>query len=56
MGMFGITNIDIWTSSPSQVNIKEGRMLNKPDGNIILTDEDADLLQEFIAHYSSVRR
>jgi len=50
MGMFGIANIDIWTSSPSQININEGKTSNKPDGNIVLTNEDADWLQGFITY------
>lgn len=50
MGMFGIANIDIWTSSPSQININEGKTSNKPDGNIVLTNEDADWLQGYITH------
>lgn len=50
MGMFGITNMDIWTSSPSQININEGKTLNKPDGNIVLTNEDADWLQGFMTY------
>jgi len=50
MGMFRIANIDIWTSSPSQININEGKTSNKPDGNIVLTNEDADWLQGFITY------
>jgi membrane protein YdbS with pleckstrin-like domain len=48
MGMFGITNFDIWTSSPSQININKGQTSNKPDGNLVLTTEDAEWLQRFM--------
>lgn len=50
MGFFNITNIDIWTSSPNQFDIQDGKSSNKPDGNIVLTNEDADWLQRFISY------
>ncbi len=54
-GMFGITTVDIWTSSPSQININDGNTTNRPDGSIILTDEDANWLLKFIPSSSSSR-
>ncbi len=50
MGFFGITNFDIWTSSQSQLNINNGNTVNKPDGNLVLTSEDAEWLRGFITY------
>ncbi len=53
MRWFGLKKIEIWTASPSQIQIfeKRGRGSStdhKPDGMIILLKEDAEDLKNFI--------
>ena len=50
MGMFAITNLDIWTSSQAQISINNGNSATKPDGNLILSIEDAEWLKSFMTY------
>jgi membrane protein YdbS with pleckstrin-like domain len=50
---FGLRKVEIWTSSPSQIQIistknKGNDTEHKPDGMLILKADDAELLQKFI--------
>jgi uncharacterized membrane protein YdbT with pleckstrin-like domain len=44
--LFKITKISIWTSSPSQISIKNGKTENKPAQILYLKDEDAEFLKD----------
>jgi len=50
---FGLRRVEIWTSSPSQIQIvstkdKGNETQHRPDGMLILNADDAKLLQKFI--------
>lgn len=47
--MCGVWVINIWTASPSQVRRTDKEDINRPDGVLILTKEDARWLEEFIS-------
>ena len=46
--MLGLSNVEIWTSSPSQIKIHKARSENKPDGELMLESFDADWLKNYI--------
>lgn len=48
MRILKIKKINIWTSSPSQININQGNTINTPDCTLFLSNEDSVLLQELI--------
>ncbi len=45
---FGLSKIEIWTSSPSQIIIKDQKTENEADGILFLKNEDARWLKSFI--------
>jgi len=47
-GIFGISKVNIWTSSPEQIRTYKGSTSHKPDGSLELTIEDSDWLKNFI--------
>lgn len=51
MSLFGITNLGLWTASPSQLNIKNANSINSPEGVIYLSNEEAKELQEYINNF-----
>jgi len=46
--MFNIAGINIWTSSPSQIEIRRGTSDNKPDMSFYLNIEDAEKVRDLI--------
>lgn len=51
MRILSLSTINVWTSSPSQINIKpEGNSKNRPGGSLILSKEDAQWLQKFLTY------
>lgn len=46
--IFGVSKINIWTASPSQIDIKNGTSKNKPSGLLILRRDDAEWLKNYI--------
>lgn len=48
MRILKIKKLNIWTSSPSQININQGNTINTPDCTLFLSNEDSVLLQELI--------
>jgi len=46
--IFGLSKIEIWTSSPSQIIIKNQKTENYPDGVLFLKIEDAEWLKKFV--------
>ncbi|MFA5996901.1 MAG: PH domain-containing protein [Candidatus Paceibacterota bacterium] len=53
MRRFGIEAVEIWTSSPAQIQIFQNRQQgyqteHKPDGVIVLESEDAEALKNYI--------
>ena len=46
--IFGLSKVDIWTSSPEQIRAYKGSTTHKPDGSIDLITEDGDWLKNFI--------
>jgi len=49
--IFGLSVVNIWTASPSQININA----KKPDGVLILTVDDAEWLKNFIINNPSAQ-
>jgi len=50
MRPLGLTRVNIWTSSPAQIKIRNRQSEHTPDSVIILYAEDAIWLQNFISH------
>jgi len=50
MRLLGLTRVNIWTSSPAQITIRDKQSEHTPDGAIILYTEDATWLQTFVLH------
>jgi uncharacterized membrane protein YdbT with pleckstrin-like domain len=48
MGIFGVTRLNLWTASPSQVVITEGTSQNIAQGVLFLDSPDADWLKNYI--------
>ena len=48
--LFGLTRVNIWTSSPAQIKIRNKQSEHTPDSFITLDAEDAIWLQNFISH------
>lgn len=46
--IFGLSKVDIWTSSPEQIRAYKGSTTHKPDGSLDLVVEDGDWLKNFI--------
>lgn len=46
--IFGASRINIWTASPSQIQISNGRSHNGPSGSLLLDRDDAEWLKEYI--------
>jgi len=46
--IFGISKINIWTASPSQIQINNGNSENAPSGLLLLRDDDAVWLKDYI--------
>jgi len=45
---FGLSHLEIWTASPSQIVISKGKSSNKPDFEIWLDKAQAQEVKEFI--------
>lgn len=60
MRAFGISRVEIWTSSPEQIQIHSDRSgshsENRPTGTIYLAHEDAGELQRYILEHKFVNR
>jgi len=50
MRLLGLTRVNIWTSSPAQIKIRNQQSEHTPDSVIILYAEDATWLQTFVLH------
>jgi len=48
LGMFGLSMIMIWTSSPSQILIRNGNSYNSADLGLRIKKGDAEWLQEYL--------
>jgi len=46
--VYGLSKVNIWTSSPEQIRAYKGSTTHKPDGSLDLTSEDGDWLKNFI--------
>lgn len=46
--IFKISGINIWTSSPSQIEIRRGESDNRPDMSFYLSIEDAEKIKDVI--------
>jgi len=46
--IFGLSRVDIWTSSPEQIRAYKGSTTHKPDGSLDLVTKDGDWLKNFI--------
>ena len=46
--VFGLSEVNIWTSSPEQVQVYKGSTTHKPEGSLDLIAEDGDWLKNFI--------
>jgi uncharacterized membrane protein YdbT with pleckstrin-like domain len=51
--VFGLSRVDIWTSSPEQIKAYKGSTTHKPDGSLDLIVEDGEWLKNFILNKSS---
>lgn len=56
MRLFNIINVEIWTSSQSQLNTSGGKSFNSPDGTIMLSREEAQIFQEYINSFRNRSR
>lgn len=56
MDIFGITNVSIWTSAPSQIKITKGNSANTADGVLYLSREEAQELLDYINNFRSRNR
>jgi len=50
MRLFGLTRVNIWTSSPAQIRIRNKQSEHTPESFITLYTEDATWLQNFMSH------
>ena len=48
MYIFNLERLSAWTSSPSQISIREGQSDNRPDLSLILNKEDAENVKKRI--------
>jgi len=46
--IFGLSNVNIWTSSPEQIKAYKGSTVHKPDGSLDLLIDDGEWLKNFI--------
>jgi len=46
--MFGLSRVNIWTSSPEQIQVHKKETTHKPDGRLELNTSDAEWLKNFI--------
>jgi uncharacterized membrane protein YdbT with pleckstrin-like domain len=46
--LFGLSRINIWTSSPEQIRTHKGTSIHRPDGRLDLLLEDGEWLNNFI--------
>ncbi len=46
--LFGLSIVEIWTSSQSQLQTRNGRIGEKPDGALVLDNKDAEQLRDMI--------
>ncbi len=46
--IFGVSRINIWTASPGQIRINNGNSENRPSGSLLIMNEDAEWLKNFI--------
>ncbi|HUV80994.1 MAG TPA: PH domain-containing protein [Patescibacteria group bacterium] len=46
--VFGLSKVNIWTSSPEQITAHKGSTTHKPDGSLDLFVKDSDWLKNFI--------
>lgn len=51
--IFGLSNINIWTSSPEQIKAYKGSTVHKPDGSLDLLIDDGEWLKNFILNRRS---
>ncbi len=51
MRLFDIVSVEIWTASVSQMNVTSGKTMNSPDGVIMIGEEEAKELQEYVNTY-----
>jgi membrane protein YdbS with pleckstrin-like domain len=48
MSQFRLAQIEVWTSSPAQIEINDGRSKSFPSGSLILAKDDAEWLKKLI--------
>jgi uncharacterized membrane protein YdbT with pleckstrin-like domain len=54
-GLFGLSEINIWTASPSQIGTnKNGKVENKPDCTLLLKSEDTEWLKNYVLQKNSI--
>lgn len=46
--LFGISKVNIWTSSPEQIDVRQAETFHKPAGSLELTAIDGEWLKNFI--------
>jgi uncharacterized membrane protein YdbT with pleckstrin-like domain len=46
--IFGLSKVNIWTSSPQQIEVKKKETIHKPTGTLELTIDDGEWLKNFI--------
>ena len=46
--IFGLSRVNIWTSSPEQIKAYKGSTTHKPDGDLDLIIDDGEWLKNFI--------
>lgn len=46
--IFGLSNVNIWTSSPEQIKAYKGSTVHKSDGSLDLLVDDGEWLKNFI--------
>jgi membrane protein YdbS with pleckstrin-like domain len=46
--LFGFSKLNIWTASPSQIQVQRGNTDNKPTGMLVIKFTDAEWLKGFI--------
>ena len=55
MRFLGLTRVNIWTSSPAQIKIRNKQSEHTPDSFIVLYAEDAIWLQNFILNNNPIK-
>ena len=52
MRLAGLSRINFWTASPAQITTRRGNSRSNADLSIYLETENAELLEEFVTHWS----